>query len=199
VQAALKRAGALLLEATRADPDIWAADHKVQKHWQEYYVRAFQELGTGEASAACAEALYEIYNRPGAWQLFPDVLPTLNDLHGRRYVIGVISDWATSLPANILLPLGVGPYVDFMVVSATLREAKPSFGLYREALSRAGVQPHEAMHVGDTYVNDILGARAAGIAGVLLDRDDLHNEPLDCPRIRSLEELPALLKGISLP
>jgi FMN phosphatase YigB (HAD superfamily) len=196
VQAALKRAGALMLEASRADPDIWAADDKVQKHWQDFYVNAFRDLGAGPASEACAQALYDLYNRPGAWSLFPDVLPTLKRLHVRGYVIGVISDWATSLPANILLPLGVGPYIDFMVVSATMREAKPSSGLYREALARAGAHPHEAVHVGDSYVNDILGARAAGIAGVLLDRDRLYNEPLDCPRIVSLEELPALLASM---
>jgi len=193
VQAALKSAGALMLEASKADPDIWAADDKVQKHWQDYYINAFRDVGAGAASEACAQELYDLYNRPGAWTLFPDVLPALQKLHEQGYTIGVISDWATSLPANILLPLGVGPYIDFMVVSATMREAKPSSGLYREALARAGAHPHEAVHVGDSYVNDILGARAAGIAGVLLDRDRLHNEPLDCPRITSLEELPELL------
>jgi FMN phosphatase YigB (HAD superfamily) len=77
-----------------------------------------------------------------------------------------------------------------------MREAKPSSGLYREALARAGARPHEAVHVGDSYVNDILGARAAGIAGVLLDRDRLHNDPLDCPRIASLVELPDLLASM---
>lgn len=193
VEVALKNASAEMLTWYKADPDVWSTDSKVQTHWQDFYIVAFQELGAGSASEERAETLYKEYNLPGAWHLFPDVLPTLTTLHEQGYIIGVISDWATSLAQNILLPLGVGPYVDFMVVSATMREAKPSYGLYREALARAGAKPEEAVHVGDNYVNDILGARAAGVAGVLLDRDRVHNEPLDCPRIFSLEELPDLL------
>lgn len=196
VDAALKDAGARMLEWYKADPDVWTTDDRVKAHWKDYYIVAFRELGAGESSEERAETLYDEYNRPGAWYLFPDVLPTLKTLHAQGYKIGVISDWVTSLSQNILLPLGVGPYINFMVVSATMREAKPSYGLYREALARASAQPHEAVHVGDNYVNDILGARAAGVAGVLLDRDRLHNEPLDCPRIFSLEELPTLLPNL---
>src|SRR5205085_2062875 len=70
VQAALRHAGDLMLTASRADPDLWAADAKVQKHWNNFYVNAFQELGTGDAATTCAEALYAEYNRPGTWQLF---------------------------------------------------------------------------------------------------------------------------------
>jgi FMN phosphatase YigB (HAD superfamily) len=184
-----------MFHATRADPHVWATDDKVKSHWKSYYILAFEELGAGTHAEECAEELYDVYNRPGAWTLFDDVLPTLRSLHAERYTIGVISDWATSLPANILLPLGVGKYIDFMVVSATQREAKPSNGLYTEALQRARVAPHKAVHVGDNYVNDILGARAAGIPGILLDRDGLHQGPLDCPRIASLTEVPQLLQS----
>ena len=40
----------------------------------------------------------------------------------------------------------------------------------------------------------VLGARAAGIAPVLLDRHELYPD-LSGPRLRSLEQLPALLEG----
>ncbi len=51
------------------------------------------------------------------------------------------------------------------------------------------------MHVGDNYITDVLGARSAGIEGILLDREGVRRDTaLDCPRIESLSELVDLLK-----
>ncbi|MEO6458270.1 MAG: HAD-IA family hydrolase [Chloroflexia bacterium] len=193
VESSLPAAMSRMMQSHRDDPNIWSSDAKVEQLWREYYVNVFREIGVKGDLEACAGEIYAQYNRPGAWTLYPDVLPTLRQLHEQEYIIGVISDWSSSLPAGILLPLGVGPYISFMVVSTVQREAKPGSGLYREALSRAGVQPEEAIHIGDNYINDILGARVAGIRGVLLDRERQHTSPLDCPRITTLLDLPALL------
>lgn len=185
-----------LLQAHHDDPDLWSSDGKVRRLWLDYYLEIFRRLGVQGETEACAATIYEEYGRPGAWALYPDVLPVLSALHDREYLLGVISDWSSDLPGQ-LIPLGLGRYIDFVVVSTIQREAKPGMGLYREALARTGVRPAEAIHVGDNYVNDILGARSAGIRGVLLDRECRHLGPLDCPRITSLEELPELLAGWS--
>lgn len=182
-----------VFNAYRHDPDLWASDQKLIAHWCGYYVAIFRSLGADGDIEACADAIYRVYNSPGIWKLYPDVLPALQALHDARYTIGVISDWSSALPAKVLLPLGVGPYIDFVVASATLRQAKPGSGLYRAALERAGVQAHEAVHVGDNYVTDILGARSAGIDGILLDRDRGCELVLDCPCISSLRDLPDLV------
>ena len=42
--------------------------------------------------------------------------------------------------------------------------------------------------MGDLYEVDVVGARAAGVRGVLLDERGLY-EDADCPRVRSLHEL----------
>ncbi len=197
VEAVLPTAMSKMLQSHRDDPNIWSSDAKVEQLWRDYYVNVFREVGVEGDLEQCAGEIYAQYNRPGAWILYPDVLPTLSKLHEQQYIIGVISDWSSSLPAGILLPLGVGPYISFMVVSTVQREAKPGSGLYREALSRAGVQPEEAVHIGDNYVNDILGARAVGILGVLLDREGQHTSPLDCPRITTLLDLLPLLDSLA--
>ena len=48
--------------------------------------------------------------------------------------------------------------------------------------------------VGDSYADDIAGARALGMRAILLDRDGLHEAELD--RIDTLLALPAAL-GLS--
>jgi putative hydrolase of the HAD superfamily len=130
--------------------------------------------------------------------LYPDVLPVVEELHRQGYILGVISDWGNRLAHRILLPLGLGRYFDFMVVSATVRTAKPSSALYNEALRRAGVGPHEALHIGDNYVLDVLGARAAGITPVLLDRHGRAG-PVDCLKLATLAELPPLVVRLTTP
>ncbi|MDQ5825711.1 MAG: HAD-IA family hydrolase [Chloroflexota bacterium] len=198
LEAAVPRASAFLHQTQRRDPDLWSSDERVQRLWLGYYTAVFREAGVeaDEAMlAACAAGVYSRYLVPGAWKLYPDVLPTLASLSDKGYKLGVVSDWESALIGKVLLPLGVGRYIDFMVVSGVQREAKPGSGLYREALARAGVTANQAVHVGDNYVTDVLGARSAGVAGILLDREGVRRDmALDCPRIESLEELVHLLR-----
>ncbi len=57
------------------------------------------------------------------------------------------------------------------VVSAdTVRAYKPHRELFEEALRISGCAPDEAVHIGDSYDTDVVGARAAGIRPVLLLR-----------------------------
>jgi putative hydrolase of the HAD superfamily len=121
---------------------------------------------------------------------YPDVLPALAELRdgGRRLVVA--SNWDCSLPAW-LEPAGVLELVDGVVTSAEVGAAKPSPRVFERALSLAGVEPAEALHVGDTLDNDVEGAAAAGVRGVLLQREGAP--PPDVEAIRSLRELCGLL------
>jgi FMN phosphatase YigB (HAD superfamily) len=101
--------------------------------------------------------------------------------------MGVVSDWGHGLEA-ILLELELGRYFEFVVVSSRLRVAKPDPRVFNMALARVDARSDQAVYIGDTYVKDVIGARAAGIAPVLLDRSGRAPE-VDCPRIESLDEL----------
>jgi hypothetical protein len=59
--------------------------------------------------------------------------------------------------------------VDFVVDSGVVGVEKPDPRIFRIACERAGVKPAEAVHVGDFYDIDVLGARAAGVHALLLD------------------------------
>ena len=50
--------------------------------------------------------------------------------------------------------------------------SKPEQRIFQEAFRLAGVSPERALHVGDSYRADVLGAREAGAGAVLLDRGD---------------------------
>lgn len=70
-------------------------------------------------------------------------------------------EWA--LAQNGLCPAG-------MVSADTVRAYKPHREIFEEALRLSGCVPEEAVHIGDSYDTDIVGARAADIRPVLLLR-----------------------------
>jgi putative hydrolase of the HAD superfamily len=121
---------------------------------------------------------------------YPDVEPALHDLRERGMTVVIASNWDCSLP-QWLRPTGILDLVDAVVTSAEVGAAKPSPRVFERALAVAGVEPAEALHVGDKVDNDIEGAAAAGIRGVLLQREG--DPPAGVESIRSLGELPALL------
>jgi putative hydrolase of the HAD superfamily len=128
----------------------------------------------------------------GALEFTPyeDVIPALRELRERGVTLVIASNWDCSLP-EWLGPAGVLELVDGVATSAEVGAAKPDPRVFERALAIAGVEPAEALHVGDKVDNDVEGAAAAGVRAVLLQREG--EPPAGVEAIRSLRELPALL------
>ncbi len=120
--------------------------------------------------------------------LYDDVAPALTDLKGRGLVLGLISNVEQDM-ADIFNRLGLTSWLEIIVTSQDAGSNKPHREIFQEALRRAGVQPSEAIYVGDQYQVDIIGANGAGMKGILLDRGGYSEGITDCPRIRELTEL----------
>jgi putative hydrolase of the HAD superfamily len=69
---------------------------------------------------------------------------------------------------------------------------KPDPRFFASILAAIGVPPERALHVGDVYEIDVVGARAAGLGVVLVDIED-RSVGRNVVRIHALAELPALL------
>lgn len=123
--------------------------------------------------------------------LFPEVVSTLEALRARGLQVAVVSNWDHDL-VDRCRELGLMEHLDAVVGSATVRAEKPDPSIFDRALERLDLSPDEVWHVGDLYLADVLGARAAGITPVLLDRHDLLPE-VDCRRIGHLGELVTLV------
>ena len=59
-------------------------------------------------------------------------------------------------------------YFDVVIDSALVGVEKPDPAIFRAALDVLDVEPGEALFVGDLYEVDVVGARAAGMSGILL-------------------------------
>jgi len=107
--------------------------------------------------------------------------------------MGIISNWDTPLHAMVE-ELGLALYFEVIVAShdQRVRSAKPAAAIFEYALNAVGVSPEEAVHVGDSFEADIIGAHAAGIRAVLLDRDGTQTGRWG-ETIQTLHALPDLL------
>ncbi len=123
---------------------------------------------------------------------FEDSVECLQLLRRKGYRIGVISNLRRDM-AQLCAELGMARHLDFCLTSAEVGVEKPDAGIFNAALQRAAVQPGEAVHVGDQPRSDVVGARAAGIYPVLLDRGGWHPRSADFVSIGSLAELAPLL------
>lgn len=173
---------------------LWGSDDLLREVWAEYYTYAMLAIGVDAPHDRMMEVgriMSDWYTHADRWAMFEDVPPALEEAKRRGLIQGVISDWGTDL-VDILHGLEISPHMAFVVASGTVGFGKPSSEIFYAALARAGVEPHQALYIGDTYTLDVLGARAAGMPAALIDRDGV-SPPLDCPVLRRLDELFPLL------
>ena len=135
---------------------------------------------------------HALFSRNNA-TLYEDVLPTLDQLRQMDLKLGIISNWDTPLHAMVE-ELGLAPYFDVVVAShdQRVRSAKPDAAIFEYALNAVEVSPGEAVHVGDSFEADIMGAHTAGIRAILLDRDGTQTGQWE-ETIQTLHALPDLL------
>lgn len=129
---------------------------------------------------------------PKQLTLYEDVLPTFEKLRELGIQLGTISNISTNLNPT-LAKTNLKSQIDYWLTSSETGTTKPDPRIFEMALQRANIEPHQAIHVGDQYLSDVMGAVRVGIRPVLLDRHDLLPKPSECSKIRSIKELIALL------
>ncbi|MFP3941036.1 MAG: HAD-IA family hydrolase [Thermoanaerobaculia bacterium] len=162
--------------------------------WRRFAERVAEHLGVPPPSRFAFQELYDRFARADAWTLFPDAPPALEALVERGVARAVVSNWDERLP-RLLEAVGLAGRLDAIVHSSAVGYEKPDPRVFRAALERLEVEAGEALHVGDRLKEDVEGAVALGMRGVLLDRAGEVREPPEpaVAVIQSLEELPAVL------
>lgn len=150
----------------------------------EEFARLFEVMGRvifgmagvpGDHAALSARFL-ELFWTPQNWTAYPDVIDCMQKLREHGVRVGVLSNASSDL-LELLEALGILSLCDFTVVSAIEGTKKPDRRIFETALQRSGAEPSEAVHVGDMYLEDIVGARAVGVRPLLMDRGELGMFP----------------------
>ena len=137
------------------------------------------------------EDLYAAFCEASVWKVFPETMSTLEALAGCGIRLAVISNWDRRLP-DILRSLGLFEIFETVTVSSIEGFEKPSSEIFHRTLERMEISAEEAIHVGDSPLEDYTGAERAGLSAALIDRHELFaDEPYR--RISSLDEILAIV------
>ncbi len=161
------------------------------------YIERFLCKWDGVVCDNAAEALQEFFLDFAANSvLLDDAVDTLHELRRRGYRIGVITNGYSFTQDHKLGFAGLRPYIDIVLVEQTEQLGKPHAEIFRRAAARLGVPCEACLFVGDHPINDIGGARAAGIAAVRIDygfppHHPIYDQPIppEVTEIRRLSEL----------
>ena len=151
-------------------------------------ILAHAGIPRSDATGAALAELHTYHTASNLWEYVPpDVIPALEALRARRLRLVVVSNANGTLRAH-MDRLDLTRRFDAVLDSADEGVEKPDPRFFAIALERSGAERATTIHVGDLYHVDVVGARAAGLRGVLLDEAGLRPDA-DCPRVRTLPEL----------
>ncbi|MBI4298558.1 MAG: HAD family hydrolase [Chloroflexi bacterium] len=160
----------------------------------EYERLVLQGAGVVVSPEKAKEIWHRLRQLPYDLALYDDVLPALNMLKGLGLTLGMISN-TDETGKQLAERLGLAGHLDFAVTSGEVGAEKPHSPIFLAALERAGVEPGEALHVGDQISSDVEGARAVGINAALMDRDGVQRDIQECPRVERLMDVVKLIPG----
>lgn len=171
-------------------------DEKIEKKWWQELVReVFSQTGDirkFKKFDIFFEELYHLFGSPEVWRVYPGTEKILKEIRGKKSFLGIISNWDSRL-FHLCDGLCLSGYFNVILASAVVGSAKPGSRIFEEALKKAGIQPHEAVHIGDSFEDDVRGALKAGMEAILINR---HPErtidypvPAGIPVIHDLSEL----------
>ena len=162
----------------------------------KYFNLTFDRAGVlgGDVRKPVLDDLWAYHQEHNLWEHVPDdVIPALDQLRAAGLTMAIASN-ANGVLERMFDRVGLTPYFHAICDSHVEGVEKPDPRFFQIVLQRAGGRPETAMHVGDLYYVDVLGARRAGVQPLLLDPHGLY-DGFDVPRIQSLSEVLPLVTG----
>jgi len=164
------------------------------ERWSEYLLPEFPREFIRENASQLQNWWGE--SRGMRW-ISPETIQVLHTLKDRGYRLGSVSHTSPKHLENA----GIKDLFDVTLQAADFGKRKPHPSPFLAAAQGLGVHPEECAYVGDRPSRDLIGAREAGIALVIIvETETEYREENPCPMhadviVRSLEELVDLFPG----
>ena len=194
--AELERRHAAVLELMHQD--VLAGRLSIEEARAERFRRLLLEADRTGVACARAPELATRY-RSGyeqAWRAVPGALELAVAIKRAGLSIAIVTNNLTSEQQTKIARCGLDIHVDALITSEVIGATKPDVRIFEAALARVGVRPDEAVMIGDAWHTDIVGACAAGVRAIWLNRAGLATPDPSVAEIRALEPLHAVWKLI---
>jgi len=167
-----------------------------EKEWWHRRVReVFDRVGMIRKFDDYFEEVFRVFSGIRGWELYPETRDVLQRLRKAGFILGIISNFDSRI-LTVCTDLEIFSYLDSIQISSREGAAKPDPRIFWKAVGHHGLQPREAVHVGDSLEEDVRGAEKAGLIPIFLDRDP-NPKPLEgVVMVRNLNEIPSAVKPI---
>lgn len=159
--------------------------------WFDIVHNVFYRVGMFQRFDEFFEQVFQVFEDPQSWQLYPETIATLARLRERDLELGIVSNFDSRI-FPVMRGLGIDRMFETVTISSLAQAAKPAPKIFQVALDKHALDPNEALHVGDSFREDVEGAKRAGVHAVLLDRDG-KSQSAGVRSIQRLDELVLVL------
>ena len=154
--------------------------------YQHYNEQLAEALGISTHFGRLGPALAAQFSKDKHWKLFEETPQALAHLRQRDLPLALVANWDSNL-SDLVEQLGIRQEFLSIVSSQAAGVEKPDPAIFLRAVDELSlsVKTNRVLYVGNEYRADVIGARAAGLTPVLIDRYGRYNHA-DCLRFTSL-------------
>lgn len=207
--------GTLLDTESAADAAViaWAEEHGIRdpevaarwrsistKHYRRWQSREIdfhgqrrervREFLARTMSDAEATGLFAGYleRYEAGWSVFDDAMPALRRAREAGLAVALLTNGERAQQLQKLARFAMRDAFDLIVCTSDLPAGKPDPRAYAGALGPLGVDPSQAVMIGDSYDADYDGAIRFGMRAIHLDREGSAAQQADV-RVRTLDDI----------
>ena len=170
------------------------------RNWMPTYrlrswTAALEEVGVDDQALAAELAEFFAIDRSRRHVMFAESEQVLHDLK-KKFRLALITNGAPDIQSTKIDGSNLATFFETIIISGDHGFGKPDQRIFRLALERLNVAPHEAVMIGDSLNRDIAGARAAGIRTIWINRYKrtlTDSDGVPDIELTDLRDLPTLL------
>ncbi|KAL7743140.1 hypothetical protein ACLKA6_015056 [Drosophila palustris] len=141
-----------------------------QSWWLHLVERTFNSMDADipqDKLKTIAEQLLIVFRTSVCWEHIQCASEFVQCVRQTGKCVGVISNFDPSLP-QVLSAMGFDKKFDFILTSYEAGAMKPDAGIFEVPVKRLQIAPSEALHIGNKFDLDFLGARNSGWSSLLV-------------------------------
>ncbi len=147
-------------------------------------IETLRELGIADPSGRIVIRLHGEFTSPEWRPVYPETVRVLETLSESKVPVHLISN-STDMLVETIARRGWDRFFRSVTFTQEAGAEKPAPAVFHLALARARCPAAEALHVGDSWVADYLGASRIGMRAVWLNRSG-RSPPEPCESARDL-------------
>ncbi len=192
----LNRSHSTILEALHGDVAVGRVSLDLAR--AERFRRLFHTAGV-DADEALSAATAASYRQAyvDARRAVDGAADLLNALHSRTR-IAIVTNNLVAEQREKLRHCGLDRHVDLLIASEEAGVSKPDPAIFQLALDKLGCRAEDAVMVGDSWENDVVGAHAAGIRAIWFNPAGEPPPDPAVPVLRSLQPVDDALSVIGV-